>query len=331
MCAIMVVTERQTQRAYFFSPQKQNSYYSLKSPVVVFGGSIRLEFAAPANVTDTTTGLFCLQNMSHLQDTVKHKLQLLFSGFNVSENYRPDWLQNPVTGKNLELDFWIPEHRVGIEVQGRQHYEFVSVFHETEDDLLKQIERDKLKKKMCSELGVTLIEVSTAEDVNEMIYHLQIISNELSMKLLKKLTTINWLSYYSARIRRNDEYKVSDCIGMLARMERSARKHNIKIADIRPNYSLTSFQLSFNNKPIVEVEAPNFRVEAAVMSYSKSKVRIRWWKSERNCEDAFMHCNFDRKTGWSKGRNSNRWWTNPDVLNKKIKYNYWRGKADSRS
>jgi len=33
-------------------------------------------------------------------------------------NYRPDWLKNPKTGRNLEIDIWIPSLKVGIEYDG---------------------------------------------------------------------------------------------------------------------------------------------------------------------------------------------------------------------
>ena len=37
---------------------------------------------------------------------------------NATINYRPDFMKNPNTGKNLEIDIWIPELKVGIEYDG---------------------------------------------------------------------------------------------------------------------------------------------------------------------------------------------------------------------
>lgn len=88
--------------------------------------------------------------MSLSEDICFNSLQLiLHSRETVLRNYRPDWLKNEKTGRNLELDFYLPECRVGIEIQGQHHYE------ET-----KQIERDKLKLKLLQDNKVDLIKLS---------------------------------------------------------------------------------------------------------------------------------------------------------------------------
>lgn len=68
---------------------------------------------------------------SELQESTKKHLQLLLRGFHFVENYRPQWLTNPQTGYPLELDFWLPDAEIGIEVQGIQHLEFTPFFHST--------------------------------------------------------------------------------------------------------------------------------------------------------------------------------------------------------
>lgn len=73
---------------------------------------------------------------------------------------RPDFLRNPVTKNfNMEIDCFDEELRLGIEVQGRQHYEFVPYFHKTKADFQNQQYRDELKRRMCKDNRIVLIEV----------------------------------------------------------------------------------------------------------------------------------------------------------------------------
>lgn len=45
------------------------------------------------------------------------------------------------------------------EYDGYQHFNFPNIFHETKQEFDEQVERDKLKDKMCKELGIKLIRI----------------------------------------------------------------------------------------------------------------------------------------------------------------------------
>jgi len=71
---------------------------------------------------------------------------------------RPDFLKNPVTGENLELDVFNEDLCIGVEYNGKQHYHFNSHFHQSSTDRFQnQQYRDLIKKQLCQENGVTLI------------------------------------------------------------------------------------------------------------------------------------------------------------------------------
>jgi hypothetical protein len=74
---------------------------------------------------------------------------------------RPDFLNNPVTGGsyNLELDCYDDELKIGLEYNGRQHYEYIPFFHRTKDQFTMQKYRDDMKRRMCKDEGILLIEV----------------------------------------------------------------------------------------------------------------------------------------------------------------------------
>jgi len=74
---------------------------------------------------------------------------------------RPDFLRNPVTGNNfnLELDCFNPELRLGVEYNGIQHYKYTPFFHRNKEAFLNQKYRDDMKRRMCRDYRITLIEV----------------------------------------------------------------------------------------------------------------------------------------------------------------------------
>ena len=100
---------------------------------------------------------------SKLQRQASHLLSVHFGQHTIRENHRPDWLDG------LELDFYIEELRVGIEVQGRQHYEYTPIFHKSYGAFLEQQERDEQKAILCFRQGVTLYEIREAVEILSII------------------------------------------------------------------------------------------------------------------------------------------------------------------
>lgn len=74
----------------------------------------------------------------------------------IERHHRPSWLEG------LELDIWIPAHRLGIEYQGQQHYKAISAWG-GESALVTLQERDRRKRAMCQDHGVALLEVTYTE------------------------------------------------------------------------------------------------------------------------------------------------------------------------
>lgn len=74
---------------------------------------------------------------------------------------RPNFLNNPVTGGqfNLELDCYEPELKLAVEYNGIQHYQYNKFFHRNKEHFLNQKYRDDMKKRICKEYGIFLIEV----------------------------------------------------------------------------------------------------------------------------------------------------------------------------
>lgn len=69
---------------------------------------------------------------------------------------RPDWLKNPSTGRNLELDGYCLELGIAFEYQGRQHSSNDTEFG---GDYEQQLERDQYKIEACAAHNIKLIEI----------------------------------------------------------------------------------------------------------------------------------------------------------------------------
>lgn len=94
-------------------------------------------------------------------------LQYLFKKpFNTE---RPDFLRNPVTGGNfnLELDCFDRGLKLAVEYNGVQHYKFIPFFHKNKEAFLNQKYRDDMKRRMCRDNGIILIEVPNTVNLED--------------------------------------------------------------------------------------------------------------------------------------------------------------------
>ena len=100
-----------------------------------------------------------------LEDLLKDRVQI---------NIREDFLKNPKTGRNLELDCYYEKKingkliKIGVEYQGGQHYYYVPRFHKNgQNDLEYSKEKDKIKKELCAKNGIILICIPFIVDSGE--------------------------------------------------------------------------------------------------------------------------------------------------------------------
>lgn len=76
---------------------------------------------------------------------------------------RPNYLVNPETGHNLELDCYNEQLKLAVEYNGKQHYFYdedkKDRFHKTKEDFLALIRRDDYKQRLCQKYKIYLIVV----------------------------------------------------------------------------------------------------------------------------------------------------------------------------
>ena len=92
------------------------------------------------------------------EDLVAEALQNILQS-PIKRNIRPNFLRNPETGKNMEIDCFNEDYAVAVEYNGIQHYKFPSVFYKNKEDFYAQVYRDRLKRKLCDENNIYLISI----------------------------------------------------------------------------------------------------------------------------------------------------------------------------
>ena len=67
----------------------------------------------------------------------------------------------------LFADFFIASQMLMVEVNGRQHYEYVPFFHKTKHNYFKALRRDALKGEWCVKNHICLMSLNDEESVDE--------------------------------------------------------------------------------------------------------------------------------------------------------------------
>lgn len=115
----------------------------------------------PSNPTDPTgdhnNNRSRMTNESKGEKTCRTVLEKLFQ--RPFPKKRPLFLMNFVTNKPLEIDCCNLELQLGIEYNGKQHYEYIPYIHKSFSNFTAQQYRDIVKKERCRQNGFTLIVV----------------------------------------------------------------------------------------------------------------------------------------------------------------------------
>lgn len=91
---------------------------------------------------------------------------------------RPDFLKNPITGKNLELDgvnyeIKTPLGRgLAFEYDGAQHMNYNSHFHKDANSFIYQARKDSFKDQVCKNKGILLLRIPYYIPLEELEHHI---------------------------------------------------------------------------------------------------------------------------------------------------------------
>lgn len=105
-----------------------------------------------------------LQNKSEPHLAARALLQELFPQTSILEEV-------PLPSTRLIVDFYLPSYNLMVEVNGRQHSEYIPHFHGSEDEggrmkFYQGKKRDRLKREWCEINNITLVSLEYNEREN---------------------------------------------------------------------------------------------------------------------------------------------------------------------
>ena len=107
------------------------------------------------------------QNKSSLHEKARKVLNEVFPFDRVLEEISLPGTKSNKRNSTLYADFYIPNRSLVVEVHGRQHFEYVSFFHQDRLTFHKARARDRDKKAWCEINQIELIEFLFNESEKE--------------------------------------------------------------------------------------------------------------------------------------------------------------------
>lgn len=155
----------QSKSSYELLPEKVDADFNID-----LTPELPIEFKENFCYVKSYTGKF----ESKGEQICKKTMQLIYGvPFN---SCRPNWLKNPATHRNLEIDCFNEDLMIGVEYNGIQHYQWTPQISGSYSNFRSQVYRDELKKTLCHEKGVHLIVVPYNVDLSliplYIVYHL---------------------------------------------------------------------------------------------------------------------------------------------------------------
>ena len=87
----------------------------------------------------------------------------------------------------LKLDFYSDALKMGIEFDGKYHYNFVERFHKNKEGYLDRLRKDELKNRYCEENGIKLLRITYKEkkkDIGNVVKIFVDTGEDISIKLI---------------------------------------------------------------------------------------------------------------------------------------------------
>lgn len=235
--------------------------------------------------------------VSKFQTQTKERLILLLKGTSFEENYRPDWLTNPETGRRLEIDLWLPDVNIGIEVQGAQHTRFIPGFHKDNNDFEKQKARDDYKREVCKQRGILLFEVYSLDDIDSFIEKAHEHRPEFATLLFQKNAAIKSLGFLAAELYRESRMRKhrGRMEGLTRQIQHICERFGIKPKDIQPDFTVSKIHTAFVFNSYVKLRRGKKLEDAVLLGIENGLAHCKWIL--KKADSGYGEGHFDVVTG----------------------------------
>lgn len=154
-----------------------------------------------ATIANEDTGCPVCNSVGLTEKGIKQFLDKVFGAGNFVK-VKPDFLKNPDTGFNLEIDCYSEKLNIAIEIHGGQHYKYLKFFHGNINEFKNQQKRDNFKKQKILEKGIKFIELDISS-----ISKIKNIKQTLKSKLIENKIKIpkEYELYDIKRYHRDDK------------------------------------------------------------------------------------------------------------------------------
>ncbi len=193
------------------------------------------------------------------ENKCKDVFEYLFEGYKFTKQ-RPHFLNK------LELDGYCQQLLLAFEFDGRQHFEYVKIFHKTKKEFEAQKRRDRKKDKLCIKCGVKLVRIP---------YNYANTGLTLELYIVEKLKKIG----YKFRVIMIPRYiaiidETKQICQNVVKVSSKGKDLNIKLCnllDIRSPDVITTREMIMSNSKALDKMIPELRLEFGLKSTSQPR------------------------------------------------------------
>jgi len=138
-------------------------------------------------------------NVNTGEEITRNIMELLFEDKFI--RCRPKWLNG------LELDGYCESKKIAFEYDGKQHFEFIKMFHQNQEGFEDRLMKDKQKNELCEMNHIILLRIPYNVKFDEIKSYIINKSEEKNLIVPKKEIEIDYKTFINIYTQNDDKYE----------------------------------------------------------------------------------------------------------------------------